>query len=638
MNGTGTWDEVAPGVLRFRDSCNVYALLGPDGAVIVDAGTGAWIDALDALPVRPVAVLLTHFFRDHGAGAARAARDLGVPILAPEREADLLRDPATHFRRTETWIRYTNYWDHFAPIEPIPISGVLRDDERLTLGGLELEVVPLPGATLNQVGIAFRLGADGVDGTGALAVCSAETIHSPGRIPRVAPLQYEYNDLKGAVEVWHSVARLRARHPSMLLPSLGEPVTADVDAALAATQASLEGLLANRPVERSSLRPGPAVRRIADRVWLAEQGGSISTFVVGRGGTALAIDYGYHSWRLFGLVPPVHKARSLLHALDELRAEAGVERIDVVIPSHYHDDHISSIPPLQRRFGTQVWAHEGFADILEDPASSAFPCTWPEAIPVARRLGDGRSFAWEDVEVRVAAATGHTRFEQLVAFEVDGVRYAHSGDQYGYLDRAASDAGRDVGPDAAELTDWSTVIGAPNHVYRGGAMLDSFRRSAAVLRAWDPAVVLSGHWPPFIVDDAFHALLDEHARHYEDSHLAALPLAENDVHFGVDAWGGFILPYRVHVPEGGTARVRATVRNPFGRRAELAVRLVGGPGWVGTGAVLAADAREEAATDLEITPPPGPWHRAPVAVELTVEGRPFGQVAEALVTVGGEAW
>ena len=30
--------------------------------------------------------------------------------------------------------------------------------------------------------------------------------------------------------------------------------------------------------------------------------------------------------------------------------------------------------------------------------------------------------------------------------------------------------------------------------------------------------------------------------------------------------------------------------------------------------------------------------RRPIALELVADGRPFGQVAEALVTVGGPAW
>ncbi|MBC8075603.1 MAG: MBL fold metallo-hydrolase, partial [Chloroflexales bacterium] len=63
------WQPVLPNVLRWHDSCNVYALLGPNGSLIVNAGTGQWLDALAELPQPPAALLCTHFFRDHSAGA-----------------------------------------------------------------------------------------------------------------------------------------------------------------------------------------------------------------------------------------------------------------------------------------------------------------------------------------------------------------------------------------------------------------------------------------------------------------------------------------------------------------------------------------------------------------------------------------
>ena len=91
------WQQVMPGVLMWPDSCNVYAITGPDGILIVDAGTGEWIDHVDELPGRPVALACTHFFRDHSAGAARAARELGIPVWVPEREMELFSDPLEHF-------------------------------------------------------------------------------------------------------------------------------------------------------------------------------------------------------------------------------------------------------------------------------------------------------------------------------------------------------------------------------------------------------------------------------------------------------------------------------------------------------------------------------------------------------------
>ena len=38
---------------------------------------------------------------------------------------------------------------------------------------------------------------------------AGEAIHSPGRMARIAPLQYDYNDLGGAVNAYWSAGELR---------------------------------------------------------------------------------------------------------------------------------------------------------------------------------------------------------------------------------------------------------------------------------------------------------------------------------------------------------------------------------------------------------------------------------------------
>ena len=68
------WIEVAGGLYRYRDSCMVYALDAGDEMIVVNAGTGGWVDTMDVLPKPVRRIFLTHFFRDHSAGAVRAYR------------------------------------------------------------------------------------------------------------------------------------------------------------------------------------------------------------------------------------------------------------------------------------------------------------------------------------------------------------------------------------------------------------------------------------------------------------------------------------------------------------------------------------------------------------------------------------
>ncbi len=619
------WIPVLSGLQRFRDSCNVYALDGPGGTVIVDAGTGRWLDHLDELPGgRPVALLCTHYFRDHSAGAVAASR-AGIPVHVPHGERALFTDPGQHFRQRDTQIIYDNLWDLFAPIEGIAVAGSLRDYDRVTLGGLEFEVIPLPGATVTQVGFGVTL-------RGKRIVFCAEAIHSPGRLPRIAPLQYNYNDLGGAAECYRSAHILRERCPDALLPSLGDPMVGDADAALAKLQESLRVLCAGRMgmTAQLDLVHADPLERVTDHVWRDALSWSHTWYLISRSGRALAIDYGYDL--LSSQVRPAYskpeRRRALLHGLEGLKRRFGIARPDAVLVSHFHDDHVCGIPILQRLFGTECWAAGHFAEILEHPEGSAFPCTWPEPIRVHRRLPVEGSFQWEEFTFHLHPMSGHTRFASLIGFEADGKRFAHTGDQYFF--KQGGDPRWVFPPDGK----WSDLERFQNHVYRNGALLDGYDLSDRWLLDWRPDIVLQGHQPAFFTDNDFFRHIEQWGPEYKEIHRRTMVLGEDEAHFNLDSWGGWIWPYRTHLPAPAPVKVRVTLRNPFPHAATLEARLVGPAGWVGGSARLASAARAEVSCEMEISPS-GNCRRQPIAVELRAEGRDFGQVAEALVTVGG---
>ena len=609
------WTEVLPGVRRFRDSCNVYAISAPGGAILVDAGSGAWLGHIDELPAPPVAMLCTHHFRDHSAAAVRAA-ELGISVYVPEGEALPFSDPDQYFRERQTYIIYDNLWNLNAPIEGLQPAGLLRDYESRTVAGIDVRVIPLPGVTLMQSGYEIAL-ADG-----RRVVFCGEAIHSPGRIARIAPLQYNYNDLPGAVNCHMSAGFLRERRPDALLPSLGEPILSDMDAALAKLQESMAALCAGRPIEAAgiaNLTPAP-LERVTDHVWMAKQSVAVSWFVLSESGKALVLDYGYStSGALLQGYPTPQRRRALLHSVGSLKQQFGIERIDVALLSHFHDDHVCGVPVLQRLHGTECWASEAFADLLEHPEAHCFPCDWPTPCRIDRRLPLRGTVDWEEYTFHLAPMSGHTRFASLIGFEADGKRFAHTGDQYFFQNPNGN---------------WADNPIAQNHVYRNGALLDGFHVSAAWMNEWRPDIVLSGHRPAMHTDEAFFDRINEWSETYTSLHRNGMALGDDEVHFELDSWGGWIWPYRTHIPEPAAIPLRVTVRNPLPHTAELVVRLVGPTGWSGDGTRLQAGPREEVSCDLTITPP-GPCRRQPIAVELVAGGRPFGQIAEAQITVGG---
>jgi len=134
------WKPVAKSIWMYEDSCNVYAVQGSSGIVLINAGTGQWLKNLDELPSDVKAVMCTHFFRDHSAGGAEAARK-GIQVYAPYWEQEQFSDPLGLFQRRETFIIYDNVWDLYAPIEPIPVTHWLKDWEKVSIAGLSFLVV-----------------------------------------------------------------------------------------------------------------------------------------------------------------------------------------------------------------------------------------------------------------------------------------------------------------------------------------------------------------------------------------------------------------------------------------------------------------------------------------------------------------
>ena len=389
-------------------------------------------------------------------------------------------------------------------------------------------------------------------------------------------------------------------------------------------------LCQGRPGNMDDLLPildSPALAKVTDHVWCDLHSGALTWYLISDSGKALAIDYGYHAVFAFTGYSAPEKRRVLLHGLEDLKRRFGIDHPEAVLVSHFHDDHVCGIPILQRLYGTECWAPDNFADLLAHPEAHCFPCCWPVPMEVNRRLPADGTFQWEEFTIRLHPMTGHTRFSALICFEADGKRFAVTGDQYFFLQ----------GPGQ-----FADNVMQHNYVYRNGAMLNSYVASGKLLLDWRPDFVLPGHdtlgdgQPPvYRTDEHFFRLVYDWGRQYRDWHKQAMVLGDDEAHFDLDSWGGWIWPYRVHLAEPQTAELTVTVRNPLPTAAELRVRLVGPAGWTGQEAELSAGPRQEASCTLHIEPP-GPCRRQPVAAELIVNGQTFGQVAEALITAGYE--
>lgn len=618
------WEELEAGIFRFRDSCNVYAVRGRDDAwLLINSGTGIVSEKLDGLGrVRALTVLLTHHFRDHSAGAEKLRRGAGARIAGPWHEREHLSGEQRAMRAKQAVCLYDLTWDQFAPIEPLAVDRWMLDYDVPTIAGLQVEVIPTPGPTMGACSYVVTLQS------GRRIAFVGELMSGAGKLPRLSPLQYNYNDLLGVENVLLSWDRLLGAKPDVALPSLGAPVK-DCAAAVARLRENAARFEAIQPgiAARLAKRPAAGVEEVLPRLFRAEGAMAETHFLVSRTGKILALDYGYDSAAVrFPGRQDSFTRRPLLHSIRALQERTGVGRIDTVIATHYHDDHVAGIPLLQRIFGTELWAGANFADLLERPQDFDRPCLWPEPMRVARRLPLGETFLWEDVAITLHPMTGHTEFSTLVLLEFDGHRVAHTGDQFFYLDPKAN---RLTGPEGGGG-------GFTNHVYRNGLALGGYDGFVRRLRAFQPELILSGHYIPYRTSDEAWRIMAATAKAFDDAHRAILPLGEEEAHFGAEGQAAKLQPYQLRLPAGpACAALRGWVLNPFNRTASAEIRFVLPPvGWSVPPLTLALEAREKRVFETTLTVPAGAHcARQPIALELTVDGQPFGQVAEMWVTI-----
>jgi len=144
-----------------QENCYVVsasdAAPGEDGlrpAVIVDPGEEPerLLEAIALLGVRIEAILITHCHFDHIGAVAPLARATGAPVYCPEIERPLLVD-------VMSWVP-----PGFGPFESWVPEHTVSGGERLTLAGLQIDVVFTPGHSPGHVTYAIA-----PDSAGALA-------------------------------------------------------------------------------------------------------------------------------------------------------------------------------------------------------------------------------------------------------------------------------------------------------------------------------------------------------------------------------------------------------------------------------------------------------------------------------------
>jgi glyoxylase-like metal-dependent hydrolase (beta-lactamase superfamily II) len=597
------------GVYRHADTCNVYVLARGRDGIAIDFGAGTVLDHLDDFGVERITdVLMTHHHRDQGQGLARAAA-AGIRIWVPPTERDLFADVGTHWQMRVVDNLYDLRQDRFSLLDDVAIHGVVPEYRTQRFGDFDVTTVPTPGHTLGSETYL-------VDVDGRRLAFSGDLIHSPGKVWSLAALQWTYTGREGVAAAVLSLGLLGDRSPDVLLPSHGAPMP-DATSAIRATRERLQEFVdfrAEPPFDLEAWRRSP-FERLSPHLLRNRTSFATSYAVLSDSGTALLIDFGYDMITGLPTGPDRSSRRPWLPSLDALRRDYGIERVEVAIPTHYHDDHVAGFGLLHDVQGTEVWAGDTIAPILLDPHRYDLPCLWWDPLPVQRVVPSGVPQRWREYELTMYPLPGHTLYAVAIALTVDGQSVVATGDQ--------QDGGWVDGERAETL----------NYQYANRFRFDDFVDSARLYQRLRPDLMISGHWAPRRVDDAYLDMLLQRGTELARRHRDLLPLDEVD--FGGEGFGARIYPYRSVVAAGEPLAVEVEVRNPFRERSSVRVDLVTPSGWtaVPESREVVVEGLDEACVSFSVTAPPGRVRRARIAADLTVGDRNFGQHAEALVDV-----
>jgi len=118
------------------ENCFIARRDGSDKAVIVDPGEepDRLLAAIDELGVTIEAVLVTHCHFDHVGAVAPVAKATGAPVYVSEIERPVLAD-------IMSYVPFAG----FGPYESWEAEHTLRGGERLSIAGLDIDVLYTPG-------------------------------------------------------------------------------------------------------------------------------------------------------------------------------------------------------------------------------------------------------------------------------------------------------------------------------------------------------------------------------------------------------------------------------------------------------------------------------------------------------------
>jgi glyoxylase-like metal-dependent hydrolase (beta-lactamase superfamily II) len=620
--------KLSENVYCYKSTCNVYVIKKGRRALLIDCGDGSVAEELPSISVdRAEIAFITHHHRDQCQGADKLM-DRGCRIFVPEHERPLFEDAESFWLSRQVYDNYNDRSTTNSTVSNIPVDSSLEDYETVEWNGYVFCVIPTPGHTLGSVSIVALI-------DGKKWVFCGDVMRDGGRLHKLYDLQPSYGGWEGVDQLYVSAKAIQKEIPDTICPSHGKVIN-DPGHSLDRLLTNLrdwygwckEGFLSildkeyypfGNPHFPSDFTP----HRLSEHLIAFPNACCTFYAVLADSGEAFFIDYGAagwsHFWSHLTFREPWETQRFVEHSINELKEQYGMKKIEVVMPSHYHDDHVHGMPHLIKHYGTEVWAISEIADVLENPQNYALMCLYNKKIPVARRLAKGEIFTWRGFEFKVWHYPGQTEHHQLCLLKIDGKNVLFVGDSL-----------LPGGPEGDVLV--SPLIFRNYHRY------DSHRECSDLLVTLKPDLIAPGHGPAFKASARYLKTFENRTQKLQAFFDRLLP--ESEKWEGIDPFWTRFIPYQQTVKPGKKFSVEVRVRNYRNRAVKGKIVLKLPHQWTSEPAegFMELGSKNETGVSFEILVPLN-WqgrHRLAIAADLYLDGESVGQIAESIIRVGSQ--
>lgn len=612
--------QAYPQLFVWTDTCNVWVWREGDTALLIDLGDGSVLDHLGEIGVKRVEwVLFTHHHREQCQGAPRLSPETQTAASLTERP---FFETPTEFRKMHAKLAdpFSVYGASFVrpPIRPIRLSRTFEKQDTFTWRGHEFWCLETRGSSPGAMSYLLRVGERWL-------AFSGDAMLEGGRLHNWPDSEWDYGFGAGIWALANSAGQLEGYDPAWLLPAHGPAIRAPA-AQLAEFQTKLRRFekvyLRGYPVltfsgthqDRIS-RPTkvPHLWQVSPHIFKLRGPDYYPNFylIVSDNGHGLAIDCGSLN------------IEQLDRAILGLREHYGLKRIDAVIPTHMHGDHLWGTPHLRDKWGAEIWALDRMRDVCEHPEWFDYAAAiWAygkdvDSVPFQRTFKDGEPLRWENFDLVMDWMPGQTEFALAVQGTIDGKRVVFTGDNL-FGD-----------PSDPTQNGHEAVVAHNSSVLEEGYIL-----GAEYLSRLKPDLILGGH--SYVMPEP--AAFVERYRKWSYTMRDAFQelIREDDYRYGYDPYWVRAQPYRTQLTPGNSAMLTLHVRNFSAQPQTTRIVIDAPPGLKVEPATLdvetAASGRSQVQVRVSATSDATPGVQL-LGLDVTRNGIRYGQRFDAIVEV-----